>query len=167
MHVFDNLLFIKILGSRTKVNSSHIERKILNGKSAKEDEHTYIASLQLNGEHVCNSVLFQKDFLLTAGACASRVLVGMIKENKTGTAVLGNSNLRKGERAIILEITHAYHSKCSDSSVGVVMVGVYYATMYSKYVNILKEIPSKKGCIKKNALCILCLLQSCKLCRQS
>ena len=95
----------------------------MKGKPAKQDEQTCIASLQLNGDHICSSALFQEGFLLTAGVCASYMLDGMKKNNKTGTAVLGNSNLRKGQRVIIFEILYTCKRENYDESIGVVMVG--------------------------------------------
>ena len=50
------------------------------------------------------------------------MLDGMTKENKTGTAVIGNTNLKQGQRTIILEIWHP-SIKYQEESVAVVMVG--------------------------------------------
>ena len=50
------------------------------------------------------------------------MLDGMTKENKTGTAVLGNLNLKKGQRTIILEILYP-SINIQGETVAVVMVG--------------------------------------------
>ena len=52
------------------------------------------------------------------------MLDGMTKENKTGTAVIGNFNLnlKQGQRSIILEIWNP-SIKYQEESVAVVMVG--------------------------------------------
>ena len=47
---------------------------------------------------------------------------GVTKENKTGTAVLGNLNLNQGQRTIILEILYPFMWKYQES-VAVVMIG--------------------------------------------
>ena len=108
-------------GMDAKINSSYLESKIIGGTSARE-EHTYVASLQLNGIHICASGLFQERFLLTIGPCASYMLDGINNKNKTGTAVLGNVNMRKGQRADILNILYISHEANDERNVGVVMV---------------------------------------------
>ena len=50
------------------------------------------------------------------------MLDGMTKEHKTGTAVMGNLNLKQGQRTIILEILYP-SMKYHQESVAVVMVG--------------------------------------------
>ena len=50
------------------------------------------------------------------------MLDGMTKKHKTGTAVIGNFNLKQGQRTIILEILYP-SIKYKQESVAVVMVG--------------------------------------------
>ena len=95
----------------------------MRGKPANQ-KHTYVASLQLNGQHICSSGLFQEGFLLTTGACALYLIHGMTLNNETGTAVLGNSNLKKGQRVLILEISQA-STMGIDDDFGVVMVSLF------------------------------------------
>ena len=71
---------------------------------------------------MCSSGFFQKGFLLTTRSCGLRMLDGMTKENKTGTAVFGNLNLNQGQRTIILEILHPFIKRYEEST-AVVMVG--------------------------------------------
>ena len=47
---------------------------------------------------------------------------GMTKENKTGTAVLGNLNFNQGQRTIILEIMYPSIKRYEESA-AVVVVG--------------------------------------------
>ena len=88
-----------------------------------------MASLQLNNTHICSSGMFQKNFLITIALCAWHIAYAMDNKNQKATAVLGNINLKNGQRVNILKI--AYQSSCkifgstrpsSDYDVGVVMV---------------------------------------------
>ena len=113
----------------TEINSSHLRSKILNGDPSQTEEHKYTVSLQLDGSHICGSGLFQKGFLLTTALCAWYIGIGIQKEMKRATAVLGDVNLRKGQRIYILKV--AYQCVCSfgsscpirDYDIGVIMVG--------------------------------------------
>ena len=90
--------------TRTEVNSSHLESKLFEEESAKVRGHDYMASLQLDGKHICSSGLFKVGFLLTTGECAWNIENGMTHEHKKATAVLGNNNLRDGQKIDILKI---------------------------------------------------------------
>ena len=94
----------------------------MHGRPVREEEHTYLASLQLNEDHVCSSSLFKEGFLLTTKPCGSHLLDGMTKKNKTGTAVLGNFNFKTGQRIIILEISISNNRGGDDANVGIVVV---------------------------------------------
>ena len=59
-----------------------MENKILHGKPASQEQHTYIASLQLNDKHICSSGLFQEGFLLTSGTCAYYMMNSMTEKGK-------------------------------------------------------------------------------------
>ena len=111
-----------MLAARAGVNSSHFESKIFDGNPARKGEYTFIASLQLNEVHICTSGFFQRGFLLTTKSCGIHMLDGMTKKHKTGTAVIGNFNLKQGQRTIILEILYP-SIKYKQESVAVVMVG--------------------------------------------
>ena len=109
-------------GTHAKVNSRLFESKIFKGKPAREGENTFVVSLQLNGVHICSSGFFQKGFLLTVRSCASYILNGMTKEMKTGTAVYGNLNLKKGQTALIQDISFPLQSKYHAEGVEIVTV---------------------------------------------
>ena len=81
-----------------------------------------MASLQLNGIHICSSGLFQEGFLLTTGTCAYNILNSMTKKGQTGTALLGDSDLKKGQRVLILEISYTSKKKLGIYDLGLVMV---------------------------------------------
>ena len=91
-------------------------------QSADQEKHTYIASLQLNGKHICSSGLFQEGFLLTTGKCALNILNSMIKKRQTGTALLGGSDLKTGQRVVILDISYTSAREMDDYNLGLVMV---------------------------------------------
>ena len=71
-----------------------------------EDRYKFVASLQLDGKHICSSGLFQVNLLLTTGECAWCIEYGMKNEKLSGSAVLGHSNLKKGQRVDILKFAH-------------------------------------------------------------
>ena len=109
--------------------NSHLGGRIFNGELPHDEEYKYTVSLQLDGSHVCGSGLFQKGFLITTASCASYIGIGIQKKMKRATAVLGDVNLKKGQRIYILKLayqtTTAFGSICgiSDYDVGVIMVG--------------------------------------------
>ena len=96
-------------GTHTRVNSSELESKILNGRIANKAEYKYVASLQLNSSHICNSAHFQVGFLLSTGKCVWTIENGMAYRNQKGTAVIGDLNLKKGKRINVLSF--AYHPR--------------------------------------------------------
>ena len=81
-----------------------------------------MASLQLNGSHICSSGIFQAGFLLTTCECACNIGIGIELEKRRATAVFANPNLKDGRRIDILKI--AYYTTCEnfDSETGVIMV---------------------------------------------
>ena len=101
-----------------------MESKISNEKPSYREEYKYIASLQLNGFHICNSGMFREGFLLTTGDCAHNIGKGIQMKQQRATAVLANPNLKDGQRINILKI--AYYSTYStyEFEIGVIMVGV-------------------------------------------
>ena len=109
-------------GTHEKVNSPLFESKICKGKPAGEGEYTFVVSLQLNGVHICSSGFFQKGFLLTLRSCASYMLNCINKKMKTGTALFGDSDLKKGQKALIKDISFPLYGGYSAEGVEVVRV---------------------------------------------
>ena len=69
---------------------------------------------------------------MTTSLCAWFVGNGIEKNNQRATAVIGNSNLQKGQRINILKVAYPsvcdiYGAKCPrhDYDVGIVMVGCW------------------------------------------
>ena len=50
------------------------------------------------------------------------MLNSMTEKGKTGTALLGDSDLRKGKRVVILDISYTSDMKIGDYDLGLVMV---------------------------------------------
>ena len=50
------------------------------------------------------------------------MLNSMTKKRQTGTALLGDSDLEKGQRVLILEISYTSKRKMGDYDLGLVMV---------------------------------------------
>ena len=112
------------------MNSSNLEGRIFNGVLSQYEEHKYTVSLQLDGSHICGSGLFQKRFLITTASCAWHIGNGIQNKMKRATAVLGDVNLKKGQRIYILKLayqtTTSFHSTypSSDYDIGVIMVSL-------------------------------------------
>ena len=81
-----------------------------------------MASLQLNGHHVCSSALFKKGFLITAGECA-RYIAQRVKQGKQKhTAVLGDRDLRAGQRVNVLKLAYIDNDNWFGDDIGLAMV---------------------------------------------
>ena len=118
-----------ILGSHAKSNSSQLESKICNGHVARPGERKYMASLQLDGRHICSAGVFKKHFLLTTADCVWYIEHSTKETKQKATAVLGDINLKNGQRVDIVRM--AYHPRfksdaqfCSNNfcDFGIVMV---------------------------------------------
>ena len=84
---------------------SPLKSKVLNGIPA-EEEYKYLASLQLDGKHICSSGLFKEGYLLTSGDCAWFIGESIKNGRQRATAVLGNLNLQKGQRIDVKIISY-------------------------------------------------------------
>ena len=96
-------------GARLEVRSYQLENKLFGGETAEIENTKYMASLQLDDEHICSAGLFKKGFLITLGQCGWFIENGVKTKNQKGTAVLGNENLEDGQKVNILKI--AYHPR--------------------------------------------------------
>ena len=106
-----------------------MKSKILLGETIEGGAHKYMASLQLNGSHICGSSMFQRKFLITTALCAWFIGKSIEKKKEKATAVLGNSNLLRGQRVFICKIAYLTSFGMSistrpfdDYDIGVVMV---------------------------------------------
>ena len=106
-----------------------MKSKIFNGYPAKHEEYKHVASLQLNGSHICSSGLFKERFLLTTGECAWYMGVGIKDRKEKGTAVFGALYLKDGQRINIFKVAYLDGSEFFDTmrvknnyEIGVVMV---------------------------------------------
>ena len=66
--------------------------------------------------------MFQEGFLLTTGKCALNILHGMIRKRQTGTVLLRGSDLKTGQRVVILDISYTSARTMDDNNLGLVMV---------------------------------------------
>ena len=55
-----------------------------------------MASLQLNGHHVCGSGIFSENSLVTSGQCVDYIKEQIKNTSQRATAVLGHVDLSKG-----------------------------------------------------------------------
>ena len=100
-----------------------MESKIIKGKFSERAEYNSIASLQVDGKHICSSGLFKKGFLLTAGECAIYIEDCAVLEKQKATAVIGDMHLNKGKRIDIVGYAHFTKHGVYDNDIGVIMVG--------------------------------------------
>ena len=96
-----------------------------------------MVSLQISELHICGSSFFQKKFLLTTVLCAWYIGERITKHQEKATAVLGNPNLKNGQRVNILKM--AYPTTFSafgeprikkDNDVAIIMVGVLQSLFF-------------------------------------
>ena len=81
-----------------------------------------MASLQLNGSHICSSSMFQKGFLISTGECAWHIGNGIQKRMQRATAVVGHFDLKKGQRINILKVAYFSTYYRHEHEVGIIMV---------------------------------------------
>ena len=108
---------------RAEVNSSQLESKLLYGNPAEEGKHKYMASLQLNGDHICSSSMFQVGLLVTTALCAWSLGQGIQRKLERATAVFSDFDLQTGQRIDIFKIAYysTYHRQ--EYEIGIVKVG--------------------------------------------
>ena len=119
----------------TEVNSSLLENKLLYGNLAEEGKHKYMASLQLNGKHICSSSMFQVGLLLTTGFCACEIGEGIQLKHEKATAVLSASNLKIGQRIDILKLGYYSSYYYYQFDIGIIKVGRHYITCNFLFLN--------------------------------
>ena len=81
-----------------------------------------MASLQLNGHHVCSSALIKKGFLLTAGQCLRYIGQRIRIHHQKNSAVLGDRDLRSGQRINVLKLAYIGNDNWFGDDAGLVMV---------------------------------------------
>ena len=81
-----------------------------------------MASLQLSGNHVCSSGIFQKGFLLTTSECAWHIGYGIVERFQKATAVLGGLDLKTGQRIDIYKVAYFLDYHHFDYRIGIIMV---------------------------------------------
>ena len=113
---------------------SQLESKIYNGKDAQEGTHEYMASLQLEGHHICSSGIIADNLLISSGQCVEYIESKIKHTAKLAWALLGHVELNKGERYDIQNLMyhpsyiHVHYltkvkTRDYDYDVGIVMVG--------------------------------------------
>ncbi|XP_005950121.1 mast cell protease 1A [Haplochromis burtoni] len=83
MHAVHDLMFLYLL---TCLGQNGHGSEIINGKNVPQNSMQYMASVQVNGKHVCGGFLVSEDFVLTAAHCY---------KNSPMEVVIGTHNLKK------------------------------------------------------------------------
>ena len=85
-----------------------------------------MVSLQLEGSHICSSTLIQKGFLLTARDCARDIGIGIQQKLQKATAVIGDINLKTGQRVNIQKVAFYITRMNLKNEIGVIMVDRFH-----------------------------------------
>ena len=77
------------------------------------------------------------------------MLNGMIRKMKTGTAVFGNSDLRKGQTALIQDISFPFHKRYSAEGVEIVTVSCVKSYLSNNFLCVIMRANSYNPSISR------------------
>ncbi|MGH0134140.1 UNVERIFIED_CONTAM: hypothetical protein FKN15_016649 [Acipenser sinensis] len=122
---------------------------IINGKKAQGNSLSYMASIQMNGEHTCGGFLVKNNFVMTAAHCNV--------SGKGLTVVLGSHNLNEvqdSQRFSVASI--ARHNKYSRKPLqnDIMLLKLKTPVKLNKKMK-LATLPKKEKLLKKGTKCIV------------
>ncbi|XP_018584004.1 granzyme B-like [Scleropages formosus] len=123
---------------------------IIGGQRAKPHSRPYMASLQIDGSHLCGGFLIRKDFILTSAHCSHRC-----KEIKV---VLGAHNIRRKEALIQkIPVKKCYkHNlyKIAIYDYDIMLIKLQHNAALNKNVKVI-ELPKYKETVPDETQCTM------------
>ena len=93
----------------TVYNASLLDSKIINGNLANETELPYMASLQIEGKHICGGCLISEEHVLSSAQCIIHILKYGGHNFINATVVIGVTDLSKNGIIHTIRYVHHFH----------------------------------------------------------
>ncbi|KAJ8246732.1 hypothetical protein GJAV_G00254770 [Gymnothorax javanicus] len=142
-----SLLFLHLLLQLYPAGAS--DSSIIGGRKAKPNSRPYMASLQINGSHVCGGFLVREDFILTAGHC--------FNHGRKMTAVLGTENLKKKKAAQKIPVKEFHRhqiNKMVEYDFDIMLLKLQRNATLNKSVQVI-QLPAKGESVQDNTTCVI------------
>ncbi|KAM6962614.1 mast cell protease 1A-like [Aplochiton taeniatus] len=122
--------------------------QIINGEEAMETALQYMASVQVDGKHLCGGFLISGDYVLTAAHCYKTKM----------SVVLGTHNIKKiNEKAVRYNVERiCKHNSYRNSLTGndIMLLKLSRKVTFSKSLEKVK-LPTKDLVVKPNTMCLV------------